>query len=147
MSGMHQWCTQQVGQTTGHVTGIGIMAMQNVRVNTCALVVVVKIVYETVQMIPELLFGKVAGTGLDTHNGGVVAQAFCTLGIDVVNTRCNDSPGHQVYLCNTRLLSQCFRQLHNVQHLPTGISISSQFQPVRSNEPVHTDKTDVKWFF
>ena len=105
------------------------MAMNQIRHERLLTIKLDQIIREGIQVIPKLLFGKIAGAAhCNANNTRVVRKLLDRLRVGAVNTRIIDQPGYQIHSRYLLHLGQCSRQLDHIEHLPSCISVAAELQ-------------------
>lgn len=148
MAGINKGNTKNAGQLHRHVTGVGVVAVDNIRQGHFALDEFDGLVDEFVQMRPKQLLAHVlAAAALYSDDAKAVGYGFDSPCIILGENLFGQKAGKKIHPSDPIQFSQRPPEFDHVFHLTAGIGIASQFQVAAAHQAVETEHLNIKPIF
>jgi hypothetical protein len=142
---MHQGHPKEVGHAYPHVTGIGIVGVDDVGEAMLRPQEGDGVVGEGVEIVPEFFFADVFfRTAVDAYDVGVGGKHLRWLGIVLADAGVHDAAGQEVHAAHFRAPCQRSGKLDHIQGLSPGVRIPTEFQVMGADETVDADMKEVE---
>ncbi len=133
---------QQPGQLSAGQSGVGIVAMDNVR-QALALEVRQRLIDEHVEVRPETLLAKISPRSKRNANQlRILGDRLFQAGVGGPNFLVDDLPRQQLNFKDVGLGGQRAGEFQDVFHLPAGVGVAAQFRPLHANQAMQADQGD-----
>ena len=129
VTGMYQRYTQLTRQADADITGVGVMAVDNVGIQVMLAQPAQGVVGKHIKATPELFLGDIGFlTAVDSHNAYGIRQCLLVARIIRTQSGIENAPGQQVHPGDIGMFCKRPRQFDNIACLAAGIGIAPQFE-------------------
>ena len=145
MTGKQQGNAQPLRHQGAHVTGIGVVGMNPVGTTLLRGDMRDHRIRQLIEMGPEQLLAQITARAAgQAHDAGSTAQLLTGLGVIGRHALVVNQPGDHLNPVHLRPSRQATHQLQHVGGLPTGISITPQFEVVTTKQTVQMQMKQIE---
>ncbi len=145
MSGVHERQSENRRQLHGHVTGVGVVPVDNVGDLPAAADETDGFVDVFVQMGPERLLAHVAfPPALNANDTAFVGQGFDRHAVVRGDAFIGHQPREQVHPPDLRQGAQMAGQFHHIGDLAAGVGVAPELQRTAANQPVQAEQLNIQ---